>query len=285
MALPDDAFGLTRVPAGMASSDRAAALLGLGFPHMLVLTDEAVPPLAGYADYKRRYLGATIVPRALLPVMYSVPYARGDDALDEAVKNPPAIDLDEAVEASLKQGGPVFVLEGLFGSVATAEAIVAALTAENLAGGTYENYGPSIIHGLGFMLFRVPAKVRDKLRADLASVLERLRANDQVWHAGKAIDVIINGRAGVERSGYRFANQPNGYIHFGNLIFADDDPVWLAERIAERFAVLEPAHRESFDIQLAVVGGSKVLSLLRKNIGAFNKDQAKRIADQLSLVT
>lgn len=69
------------------------------------------------------------------------------------------------------------------------------------------------------------------------------------------------------------------------MIFADDDPAWLAERVAERFAVLEPAHRESFDIQLAVVGGPKVLSLLRKNIGAFNKDQAKRIADQLSLVT
>jgi hypothetical protein len=286
-----DAAGLARVPAGMASSPRAAALLGIGYPHVLMTTDEAMPKLASYADYKRRYDGKNIVPRALLPVMYAVSRAPLDPAeLDKAVANPVTdATVEDAAEEALTDRRPwlIFVMEGLFGSTATARAFAAALTAadpDDLAGGRYEDYGSGTIPMLGWVLWRVPAKVRTEVRAALAKVLARLRAEDKVWRVGKAIDLVVGGRAVVERSGARFGNQPNGYLHLGQLPFADDDPPWVAERVAERLKVLRPADRETFDIQLAVAGGPAALATLRANVDRFKKHPAHPAEDQLALV-
>ena len=64
---------------------------------------------------------------------------------------------------------------------------------------------------------------------------------------------------------------------------AHDDPDWVAATAIAKLAKLRPADRAFFDIQLAVVGGPKVLAALRKSAAAFKKDQAKKIEDQLSL--
>ena len=87
-----------------------------------------------------------------------------------------------------------------------------------------------------------------------------------------------NGRKAVEEWGSNF----NGELHLSDLVHAHDDPDWVAAMAIAKLAKLKPADRAFFDIQLAVVGGPKVLAALRKSTGAF-KDQAKKIEDQLSL--
>lgn len=281
---PDGACGLHRVPTTLAANAQAAALLGLGYPHLLVTVDEPLAPLPDYATYRKRYLNAPCVPRALVPILHAIRRAvPSTEALDEAVRAPPPVELPDAVERALRYGGATtHIIEALFGAGATAAAFVDALdaaTVDDLCGGKYENYGYATVYQLGWLLWRVPATERDAHRARLAGVLDRLRAADKMWRLGRALDVILGGRAGVERHGRGF----RGQLFLDELVWADDDPAWVASMVASRLQTLRPAEREVFDIQLAVVGGPRVLAALRDATARFRKDQQKSIAAQLAL--
>ena len=283
--VPANASGLARVPAKLAANEQAAALLGLGYPHLLVTVDEPVVELPDYEAYKRHYRGAVVVPRGLPPIMHAVARAgSAAEALDEAVVSPPKATLGEAALDALRFGGRdiVTIVEALFGAAPTAAAFVDALVAasvQDLNGGKYENYGYAIAYSLGWMLWRLPADVRAKHRTQLAGVLDRLRGAGELWRTGQALDVILGGRAGVERSGRGF----NGELFLGELAWADDDPEWVASMVTTKLHDLRPADREMFDIQLAVVGGPKVLAALRGATDRFQKDQRKSIEAQLAL--
>jgi len=284
--VPPNAAGLARVPASMAVSEQAAAVLGLGYPHVLVTLDEPLAELPDYATYKRRYLGAVAIPRALPPILHAIARSVPSiEALDKVVATPPAPPpLDEAISQALRFGGVniVPVIEALYGSEPAATAFVAALVSASVAdlnGGKYENYGYSVIYMLGHLLWRVPQDVRSRLRGELAGVLDRLQGAGKLWRGGKALDVILNGRAGVERSARGF----EGKRFLTQHVWADDDPDWVASNVLATLATLRPADREVFDIQLAVVGGPQVLAALRGATDRFPKDQRASIEAQLAL--
>jgi hypothetical protein len=270
--LPSDAWGLSRVKPGVASSETAAALLGLGYPNMIVPSSD--PYVAGEAD-----LGAMVVnrvvPRAALEPLYRF-YTRS---------SPDELELEPTVKTMLTSGTTliVWIVEALFGSAATAEQFLTTLEAlpekEWSGDNLLEINGWSVLRGLAFVLWRVPPDHRAALRGRLAKIFERV-SKQELWRPGKTLDVMLNGRAGVERNGRR----ASGEIQFSELLFADDDPTWVAQMVTDRLAKLRAADREQFNIQLAVIGGSNVVAALRDSQKKFGSDQKKPMATQLALL-
>ena len=298
--VPSDAAGLSRPWKGMAVDDRAHALLGCGYPRMLVGVDEPVAELTNLATYKKLYGEKNVIPRALAPIRQAIEETRvfSVEEYEKSMRSGKGLPLAEAIEGLFKYGRQTLrTLEILHGSAAVAEAAVKQLAAyptlvwhgcdkldENEAraiGRTgLESRGYMTIRQLGHLLWRVPLVVEKRLRAQLREVLEKARdPRGRLWRAAQALDVILNGRAAVERFGSNF----NGDLHLSDLVHAYDDPDWVTSKVIAKLTKLRPADRAGFDIQLAVVGGPKVLAALRKGTAAFKKDQAKSIADQLSL--
>jgi hypothetical protein len=189
-----------------------------------------------------------------------------------------------AAEQILRYGGPQMVerLEAQYGAVPAAGALVDALAGckvKDLQGGKFENYGWAVIYGLGWLTWRLPTSLRETLRGRLRGVLEKLQAAGELWRAGQALDVILNGRAGVERSGRNF----NGQLFLAEAVWADDDPEWVRTFVLSRLQTLRAQDSEVFDIQLAVVGGPTVLAALRNSLAKFPKVQHASAERQFSL--
>lgn len=242
-AVDAEAAGRTRTAPDVARSELTAAMLGIGYPHVLISPSEV-------AEAKAAKKGT----------------------------------VEKAAEDVLRYGGPRMVetLEAQYGAVPAATAIVDALVAAkvgDLQGGKYENYGWAVIYGLGWLLWRVPISQRETLRGKLRGVLEKLQAAGELWRTGQALDVILNGRAGVERSGRNF----NGQLFLTEAVWADDDREWVRAFVLSRLKTLRPQDREPFDIQLAVVGGAPVLAALRNSLAKFPKDQRASAERQFSL--
>lgn len=271
--LPTDAWGLSRVKPGAASSETAAALLGLGYPNMFVPTSE---PFSGTDDDLIARVRSRLIPRTTLEQLFAL-----------YMKPPPsAPDLATTAKHVIENGTSliVWIVEAQHGSVATAEAFVSALAAypvtDWFGDNALEKSAWSSLRGLAFTLWRIPADVRTRLRDKLAAIYEQVAAHDpQLWRPGKTLDVLVNGRAGVERNGRRVGD----HLQLSELLHAADDPEWVAKQTIERLATLRAADREQFDIQLAVIGGPKVLAALRDSPTKFSSDQKKSIAMQLTL--
>lgn len=300
--VPSDAAGLARPWKGMAVDERAHALLGCGFPRMLVAVEEPVTELTDFDTYKKLYDEALVIPRAAAPIRQAVQetFVHSAEEYEKSMRSPKPLHLIEAIEGLFKYGRQTMgVLEIQYGSTAVVEAAVKHLVslpaivwhgydeldekeARRIGQKGLESRGYMTIRQLGHMLWRVPVAVAKRMRAELVKLLERARDPEgELWRAAQALDVILNGRAAVERFGSNF----NGELHLSDLVHAHDDPEWVAAKALARLGKLKPADREHFDIQLAVVGGPKVLAALRKGTAAFKKDQASSIADQLSLCT
>ncbi len=298
--VPTDVVGLSRPWQGMAVDERAHALLGCGFPRMLLALDEPLAELTDYDQYNKLWGDKFVIPRALAPIRQAIEENSipSREELEKALRRGKGAPLAEAVEGLFKYGRTtMWTLEVLHGSEATAEAAVKYLTsrptkawhshddldekeARKIGAKGLESRGYMTIAHLGWVLQRVPAATEKRLRQQLRALLEKARDPEgDLWRAGQALDLILNGRKAVEKWGSNF----NGELHLSDLVHAHDDPDWVAATAIAKLAKLRPADRAFFDVQLAVVGGPKVLAALRKSTAAFKKDQAKMIEDQLSL--
>jgi hypothetical protein len=236
------------------------------------------------ADFQKRYpLDAYTLPREAIAVQYAI--HRSETPVEPLGPLPPVAPLDvaESAVAALRFGnGRVLQqLEALLGSVAVAEATVAAIAqaADKPQGaGAFERGGPAVVRaGLSWLLWRVPVAVRQRLRAEL----------ERAFHGGvqdtflfkEALDVMLHGRAGVERSGSNF----NGALHLGDLVFAADDPAWAREVALARLAKLRPADREWFNPQLVVLTGREVLEAFRAGEEKFQKIFRPAMREELAL--
>lgn len=298
--MPTDAAGLRRPWKGMAVDDRAHALLGCGFPRMLVALDEPVAELQDFEHYKKLYGEQFVIPRALAPIRQAIEETRvfSTEEYEKSMRRGEGLPLAEAIEGLFQYGRQtMWTLEVLHGSEATAEAAVAYLAslpaiawhgyddldekeARRIGQKGLETRGYMTIGHLACVLWRVPVAVEKRLREQLRGVLEKARDPEgELWSAAQTLELILGGRKAVETWGSRF----NGELHLTDLVHAYDDPEWVGSMTIAKLAKLKPADRAFFDIQLAVVGGPKVLGAMRKATGAFKKDQAKKIEDQLSL--
>jgi hypothetical protein len=287
-ALPDDGWGAERAR-GLGASATIDRFLGLGFPHMVATTGdpeldfESAQTLHGRSP---RALLGSVVPRALLPRLYAVATAAPDPAkLKRAFDEPPAIALEAAIERAFLYGAPLFLLEAMFDSVQVAEAIVAKLEHAPLASWRepLDRQAPGIIRALGWILHRVPAPARERLRAALERTYERVtEAGSGDWRPARALDVVLHGRAGVERSGGRAANQPDGALFFSDLAFAADDRAWLIDTVTAQLERMRPQDREHFDPQL-VVHAPELLEPFRASVKRFLVEVRPRTEALLAL--
>src|SRR5262249_11441727 len=116
-----------------------------------------------------------------------------------------------------------------------------------------------VMHHLGFMLLRLPAATTEKLRARLSAVFERRvkalpnkELGPRKGERGsllRALDVVLTGRAGCERSGERNEDA----IEPGDLVHVTNDENFVREA-ACRLA--------SPDARLVFLGGEPVLDHL-----------------------
>ncbi len=273
--LPTDAWRLSTIDPKIASSEQAAQLLGLGYPRMFLTTPG---DFAGTDEQLRTLaLNTRIIPRDALKRVYTV-YTYPDLNSD---------DLPRAASELLDFSGnhfAMYALECLYGAAATATAIVDRLESipvehwsdEGSDGERFYDVGGRAIEGLGFVLWRVPAKPRAALRARLEKLfVKRSSASNSKPMA--ALDHLLHGRAGWER-GYG-----GKALDMSSLLLIDDDPKFVADQVLAKLKTQSPRDRPLFDVQLGVIGGPKVIAALRDSTSKFPGDQKKSIAAQLSL--
>lgn len=279
---PRDAWALAhRMRPDTGVSPAADALLALGYPRMYVPLDEPMPAIKDGGDLRKRYGKTRFVPREAVPRLYA--QARfGDDA----ALAPPPVQLDEAVETVFLTGRPLnlYLLEIMFGSGAVVEAsvrVMLGVKAQDCIDGPIDPHGFIALRALWAVMLRAPADVRTEARAQLEARYEAFRAElgNERWRTLAALDAILHGRAGVERAGWGYDRK----LYLSEYVLADDDPAWVASEVVARLEKLKPADRETFDVQLAFVGGPTVLAVLRESAAKFHKDYKVDMDEQLAL--
>jgi len=116
-----------------------------------------------------------------------------------------------------------------------------------------------VMHHVGFLLLRVPRGIADKLRGRLEVVFDRRVKSLPTKELGprkgergsllRALDVVLHGRAGAERSGERSED----ILEPGELVHVLDDEAFVSETARQRV---------SPDPRLVFLGGEPVLDHL-----------------------
>lgn len=288
VAIPPDAWALTRVERGVGVTPHIDNLLALGFPCMISVVDEPLPS----TDAKkalRTFDISRVVPRAMVARLYAYKRAEGDPATaanagEVFASEPAPIELAAVVDRELRarDWSRVWLLEAMFGSTAVAEAFVDAyerLPDEKWFVPPLGAWGNIAIKGLGSVIDRTPAATRERLRARLDALFARLDARDGHSRALRGLDVILHGRAGYE------AGENSGSVSLGDYHWARDDRAWIESRVLASAATWTNRDRIWFDAQLAFAGGPTVLAKLRE-VAAANivmKDHREAVNAQLAL--
>lgn len=278
---PKDAAGVSRAK-GLGKSAGIDAFLGMGFPHMIVTTDEPLVPTADREAFTKRYPRAdAVMPRAAVDLHYTIAGLAADGNVDPALPKPKKPVLQKAVSEALRYrtGWTAQELEVMYGTLPVLEEIVTQLTSAPPAEWRNFDRGASaiILAALPWMLWRVPTADRDRFVTALRTKLEGQRAG-AMYPAAKVLDVVLSGRAGIERSGRTLT----GEIHLGKLVFAHDDPDWIYTSAVAIIEKLRPQDREQFDPQL-VVACPKLLPVFRASVDKFLADQRPRMQARLAL--
>jgi hypothetical protein len=270
---PTDAAGLARAK-GLGVSSGVEAFLGLGFPHMIVPTDEPLGTFADRASFLKAHApDANVMPRAAVRLQLAV---QTDYAASPTLPKPKALALEKAVADAIRYhtGRTAWQLEVLFGTLPVAEAIVARLAATPEKAWDKLRGAAPIVRALPWILWRIPAADRVRLLSQLEVVFEGLPSYPGV----KALDLLLHGRTGVERSGRTLT----GALHLGTLTFATDDPDWARDEALRILSNLRPQDREHFDPQLVVLCPD-LLPVFRASLPKFMVEQRPRMEAHLSL--
>ncbi|HEY0483855.1 MAG TPA: hypothetical protein VGD37_40325 [Kofleriaceae bacterium] len=275
------ASGARFVQRGFATSREADLAFALGFPHLEYIVDEhpddARAEMIAYE--RRRYqLGW---PRNIAIRWCRITASKGCRRTPQG-----ATELDTAGKKALKNGAPLsaeeiaLTLKSLFSDTSSYEdlrdlvrlyeafagpelvaaAIVDALEKSSTSVWNHQDHDRALVmHHVGFLLLRLPASIADKLRARLAAVFDKrvkaLPAKELGPRKGergsllRALDVVLHGRAGAERSGERSEDA----IEPGDLVHVTADPEFVREAACRGLAP---------DPRLVFLGGEPVLDHL-----------------------
>jgi hypothetical protein len=283
IVFPTDAVGLTRLDPKLATSEKAAWLLGLGYPHGVFVTNEPLPAFADAAAFRKALPRVGLMPRDAVVRWWALDEADDDEASqNEALKNPKPPKLSEEIKMLLSWGKAwqLWNLEAQFGSEVVATEFVNALSkckAKDFQSKLDRVAG--VIGAVHYTLLRVPKKTEAALRAKLKAKFKEVEKLDELWRPGEELDVMLNGRKGVERSG----KDLNGEIYLSNIPFAADDPKWALEELKKQLKTLRPADRAVADPQFGVALGPAAVKLLKANLAKFYKDSRKMSEEALAL--
>ncbi len=134
------------------------------------------------------------------------------------------------------------------------------------------------LRAIHFMLLRTEAAQAKKLREELS------RIHSVASKAGKssalsAIDVAVNGREGVERSGER---EGDAGLVMNDAEYALDDPGYVREKVLAAITKMKPAERGFVHGRLAFLGGDEVFQAIAKNLKRIHSSNREMLAVSLS---
>jgi hypothetical protein len=291
------AAGARLVQPGFALTPEADLAFALGFPHLeYIVDDHPDDARAEMIAYERRgyRLGW---PRNIAIRWCRITASKGCHRTPQG-----ATELDGAGKKALKNSAPlsaeeilvtlkamfsdtssyedlrdlVRLFEAFAGPDLVAGAIIDALEKSGNAIWNHQDRDRAhVVHHLGFLLLRLPTAAAGKLRGRLATVFDRrvkaLPQKELGPRKGergsllRALDVVLNGRAGTERSGERSEDEiePGDLVHITNdaefvrdaacrvisadprLVFLGGDPV--LDHVLDSFARLRGAHQAVLD--------------------------------------
>ncbi len=278
--LPADACGRGRCVRGLAVSPAAAAVLDCGFPGGFFAYDAPVAPKPNVNKFMLAYGQGGFVPRGALPTVYAIAAAAPADLAKAHANPPPMPSLEKAMTHALHYGDAIelYAIEAHYGAEAVLDAVVTAFAEKHDRKWKHAHRQYRYLtFGLRSLQWRVSKAARDRMRQRL---LARWELDDD---CSAELDVLLNGRAGVERSGDRFGNQPNGPIDSSDLAQAHDDPQWALDQWLARLKILKPADRVKVHPQLLVLCGPKAVAATRANFARFRSADKKKNEAYLSL--
>ena len=321
------ALGARFVVPGFALTAEADLAFALGFPHLEYIIDDHPDDLrAEMIAYERRSyrLGW---PRNIATRWCRITASKGcrrspqgatelDTAGKKALKNAAPLAPDE-IAATLKAMFSdtssyddlrelVRLFEAFVGPELVASAIVDALEKSSNTVWNHQDADRALVmHHVGFLLLRLPPALADKLRSRLHAIFDRriklLPTKELGPRKGergsllRALDVVLHGRAGAERSGERNedAIEPGDLVHITGdrdfvraaacqrlspdprLVFLGGEPV--LDHLLDGFVRLRGLHQALLDGFAGVASPKAVQLLQRIAAGKEAADRAKAI--------
>jgi hypothetical protein len=275
------ASGARFVKPGFATTKAGDLAFALGFPHLEYIIDghpdEARAEMIAYE--RRSY-------RLGWPRNVAIRWCR--ITASKGFKRTPqgATELDGAGKKAIKNGAPlsaeevaltlksifsdtssyedlrdlVRLFEAFLGPELIATSLVDALEKSSNNVWNHQDHDRALVmHHLGFVLLRLPAGQADKLRARLAAIFDRrvkaLPAKELGPRKGergsllRALDLVLHGRAGAERSGERNED----VIEANDLVHVTSDEKFVREVACQ---LVSP------DARLVFLGGDPILDHL-----------------------
>lgn len=320
------ASGARFVRPGFALSPEADLAFALGFPHLeYIVDDHPDDARAEMIAYERRSyrLGW---PRNVAIRWCRITASKGcrrtpqgatelDTAGKKALKNSAPLSQDEialTLKAMFTDTSSyedlrelVRLFEAFVGPELVTGSIVDALERSSSAVWTHQDHDRALVmHHVGFLLLRLPPATADKLRGRLATVFDRrvkaLPSKELGPRRGergsllRALDVVLHGRLGAERSGERGEDgiEPADLVHVtddadfvreaacrispdARLAFLGGEP--MLERLLDSFARLRGAHHALLDGFAEVASPAAVQLLQRIAAGKEAPDRAKAV--------
>jgi len=321
------ASGARFLKPGFATTKAGDLAFALGFPHLeYIVDDHPDDARAEMIAYERRSY------RLGWPRNVAIRWCR--ITASKGFKRTPqgATELDGAGKKALKNGAPlsteevtltlksmfsdttsyedlrelVRLFEAFMGPELIATSIIDALEKSSNNVWNHQDHDRALVmHHLGFVLLRLPSGMSDKLRARLAAVFDRrvkaLPAKELGPRKGergsllRALDIVLNGRTGAERSGERNEDviAPSDLVHITNdekfvreaasqlvspdarLVFLGGEPV--LEHMLEVFPRFRGVHHLLLD-GFAEVASPKAIELLQRVAkGKEVPDRAKAV--------
>jgi hypothetical protein len=321
------ASGARFLKPGFATTKAGDLAFALGFPHLeYIIDDHPDDARAEMIAYERRRY------RLGWPRNIAIRWCR--ITASKGFKRTPqgASELDTAGKKALKNGAPlsaeevalslkamfsdtsfyedlqelVRLFEAFVGPELVATSIIDALEKSSNNVWNHQDHDRALVmHHLGFALLRLPAGLADKLRARLGAIFDRrvkaLPSKELGPRKGergsllRALDVVLNGRTGAERSGERNedAIEPGDLVHVTNdekfvreaacrlaspdarLVFLGGDPV--LDHLLEVFPRLRGLHHLLLDGFAEVASPKAVLLLQRIAKGREVPDRANAL--------
>lgn len=321
------ASGARFLKPGFATTKAGDLAFALGFPHLeYIIDDHPDDARAEMIAYERRRY------RLGWPRNIAIRWCR--ITASKGFKRTPqgASELDGAGKKALKNGAPlsaeevalslkamfsdtsfyedlqelVRLFEAFLGPELVATSIIDALEKSSNNVWNHQDHDRAlVIHHLGFVLLRLPAGLADKLRARLGAIFDRrvkaLPSKELGPRKGergsllRALDVVLNGRTGAERSGERNedAIAPGDLVHVTNdekfvreaacrlaspdarLVFLGGDPV--LDHLLEVFPRLRGLHHLLLDGFAEVASPRAILLLQRIAKGREAPDRASAL--------
>jgi len=321
------AAGARFIRPGFAITPEADLAFALGFPHLeYIVDDHPDDARAEMIAYERRSyrLGW---PRNIATRWCRITASKGcrrtpqgatelDTAGKKALKNGAALAPDE-IALTLKAlftdtssyedlRDLVRLFEAFVGPELVASSIVDALERSSSAVWTHQDHDRAqVMHHVGFLLLRLPPATADRLRGRLSAVFDRrvkaLPTKELGPRRGergsllRALDVVLHGRLGAERSGERSEDgvEPGDLLHVtddaefvreaallriapdARLVFLGGEPV--LERLLDGFARLRGAHHALLDGFAEVASPAAIQLVQRIAAGKEAPDRAKAV--------